>query len=337
MLRIRKPQTSNTFCDEDVTKNSKVPRITIPLSTLSLLIFSACTVTPGLLAPESAIRVYLNTGFEYYRWEEGLRLMIWIDGIKASGCNTTTYGRIYELSCYAISEDDIRFDWHLKTSDGTNSEFSIDHKAYDLEDSNVFILASLEGEPHVKQLKRELSKLTAEAGSVTDFGLADPDISELLQVPPQIADCISSTTVPVGTPQESRMESAQQALIAFFSYLHAGEYGQAAELYRGEYDIMHHHNPEIDPDDLAALFRNACTINGAQCLEIRHATLLDKPSTAEFRFAVQFVNEDGSLFTLGPCCGDTDLNAHRQDEFLYTVRLECTGRYLVMEMPVYVP
>ena len=155
--------------------------------------------------------------------------------------------------------------------------------------------------------------------------------------PTLIDNCISSSTVPVETPQESRIETAKEVLSTFFTLLHDGEYGRAAVYYGGEYEVMRDHNPGIAPDDYAALFQKACTVNGAQCLKVRRVTFLEQPSPAEFRFVVQFANEDGSLFWRGPCCGDDRPEMQRQDEFIYTVRIECTGRYLVMELPVYLP
>jgi len=68
--------------------------------------------------------------------------MIWINKIKSSGCNITTNCQSYELSCHAISNDDIRFDWHLITSDGKIGDFSIDNQRYDLADGNIFILTT---------------------------------------------------------------------------------------------------------------------------------------------------------------------------------------------------
>ena len=112
---------------------------------------------------------------------------------------------------------------------------------------------------------------------------------------------------------------------------------QAADLYGGSYDVMQDHNPDFDPDDHAALLRNACTINGAQCLEIRGATLKGQPSPTEYQFGVEFSNDDGSLFTPGPCFGDKNSDRPHQKEFIYTVRLECTGKYLTLEMPIYLP
>lgn len=175
------------------------------------------------------------------------------------------------------------------------------------------------------------------AANVAEFGLAELTTLEDLQTSQALEGCISAPIVARKSSNSPDIESAQKALIGFFYHLHAGDYGRAVELYGGEYDLMRQHNPGIDPDDYASLFRNACTINGAQCLEILQVEFLGKPSNAEFQFAVQFENDDGSLFTLGPCCGDEDINAGPKDKFLYTVRLECTGRYLVMGMPVYVP
>ncbi len=132
-------------------------------------------------------------------------------------------------------------------------------------------------------------------------------------------------------------ELALQALNDFFNKLQAGRYAEAVLIYGGEYNVLRDQNPEIDPDDYAALFHNACTINGAMCLNIRSAELWIKPSPAEFRFTVEFENQDGSLFILGPCCGDTNPNQPHQKEFIYTVKLDDSGRYVVMELPVYLP
>jgi hypothetical protein len=304
---------------------------------LSALALSACAADKPIPDPETAAGVYIQTGFEFYRWEAGLRLMIWHDGIKSSDCATTTNSRSFELHCHAISNDGIRFEWHLETNDGRNANFSINNHSFDLAVGNLFVITTSRKGTNVMQLERDLSEVLAKADSVKAFGVADPTIKEHFQILPGLEDCISSLTNPEETSGTTNTEAAKEALMAFFSNLHAGEYEQAAALYGGEYEVMREHNPDIEPDDHAAFFRNACTINGAQCREIRQATLLDKPKTPEFRFAVQFVNDDDLLFTLGPCCGDEHVEGSQQDEFLYTVRLDCTGRYLVVEMPVYVP
>lgn len=132
-------------------------------------------------------------------------------------------------------------------------------------------------------------------------------------------------------------ELALQTLYDFFNHLQAGRYAEASFLYGGTYNVMRDHNPQVDPDDFTMLFHNACTINGAMCLKIRSAKLWLKPSATEFRFTVEFENPDGSLFVLGPCCGDTNPTQPQQKEFIYTVKYDDAGKYVVMEMPVYLP
>jgi hypothetical protein len=216
-------------------------------------VIPACSMDPTPPGPEIAPGTYLQSGYESYRREEGLTVMICQDGIKKSGCKSST--------------------------------------------------------------RRQ----------------------HFIQTSSDIEGCIRSSIPASDNRPMPSEEAARKALLDFFSYLQTGEYELAAGLYGGSYSVMQDHNPDIDPGDRADLFRNACTINGAYCLEIRQATLLEGPSAAEFLFAVQFVKDDGSLFTLAPCCADEDLKADPQDEFQYTVRLECTGRFLVMELPVYSP
>jgi hypothetical protein len=174
----------------------------------------------------------------------------------------------------------------------------------------------------------------------TEFGLSDPTILEFIQssseIDARLFDCISATT----TEDDSNVpdaESAQQTLVSFFVYLHAGEYKRAVDFYVGVYSSLQDLNPNVDPNDHAALFKNVCTVNGAQCLEVRQSTLLDQLSPAEFRFSVEFSNEDGSLYSRGPCCGDDSVKNDVQTEFIYTVRFACTGDYKVLELPVFNP
>jgi len=142
-------------------------------------------------------------------------------------------------------------------------------------------------------------------------------------------------------PQREQSEPeaalAEQALRGFFADLHAGRYAQAAAAYAGSYETMIDHNPGLDPADHAALFHNACTINGAQCLQVRSARLLESTEAGEFRFEVEFQLEDGSLFVQGPCCEGSATDFPPLSSFTYTVSKGQDGRFRVVEMPVYVP
>lgn len=307
----------------------------ILLFILPMFLFCACSTDLTIKEPESAHGVYIQSAFEFYRWEEGLTLMIWHDGVKYSDCASSTNGHGYLVHCQSTSGEDTRFDWRLETSDGIAADFKINGRLYNLANGALFVVTTSAGDTRVKQFDRDLSTVIPNADGVVEFGLTEPAILPLLQVPPNLDDCISSSAP--GSPSEADLHEARRALYAFFAHLQAGEYERAVAYYGGSYDVMQDHNPSIDPDDRAALFRNACTVNGAQCLKVHGVTLLGQPSPMEYQFAVQFANEDGSIFGRGPCCGEEDSGQFPEEEFIYTVRLECTGKYVVAEMPVYLP
>ena len=141
-----------------------------------------------------------------------------------------------------------------------------------------------------------------------------------------------------GTPKPySDQEHARQTLIRFFDYLHDGSYQEATLLYGGSFDLMIAQNPDLDPTDHPALSRNACTLNGLRCLKVKTARLEKQVSPTEFRFLVEFQNEDGNLFILGPCCGANATDMPPQSVFPYTVTKDAQGNFLLQDVPVYVP
>ena len=152
-----------------------------------------------------------------------------------------------------------------------------------------------------------------------------------------LSSCSPRMTEPPTNQQSEEVLAAQDSLVAFLDDLHEGRYEDAARLYGGTYDIMIDHNPNLDPNDRAGLLRNACTINGAECLELK-SVVLEKEATAnEFDFKVEFMDEDGSLFVLGPCCGGNETDTPQQSVFTIKVIKKDDGDFVVMEMPPYVP
>ena len=132
-------------------------------------------------------------------------------------------------------------------------------------------------------------------------------------------------------------EQAQQALAAFFENLSKGEYAEAAGLYAGDYENLISFNPDLDPQDHAALWQNGCQVNGLQCLVVRSATFKERTSAGEYLFTVEFSNSDGSLFSRGACCGEDPTNTPPTSQFEYRLTQGEDGKYRVLDMPVYVP
>lgn len=142
-------------------------------------------------------------------------------------------------------------------------------------------------------------------------------------------------TPSAGTP--SGEAQARQALVSFLDRLRAGQYDEAVPLYGGTYETMLANNPDTAPGDYAGLLRNACTLNGIQCLRVKSAQLDRQVSEKEFVFEVEFLNADGALFVLGPCCGADETDSPPQSVFYLTVVQVEPDRFAVMDMPPYVP
>ncbi len=147
------------------------------------------------------------------------------------------------------------------------------------------------------------------------------------------------SSAPFSTPTQSiptALESAREALSTYFSLLHAGRYSEAIEHYGGSYEILRVWNPDVDGDDYVTLFERGCTANGLMCVQMGKIVDQEQLSPTEFRFLVEFVNDDGTPFVLGPCCGATEEEMPPQREFTFTVT-KVDNRFLVQDLPVYVP
>lgn len=131
-------------------------------------------------------------------------------------------------------------------------------------------------------------------------------------------------------------QNAEKAAIKFFHLLSTGGYEQAAAMYAGDYSTLQSINPSIDENDRVTLWRNACTINGFQCLPIDQVLSVEKFSLNEYFMLVEFQNPDGSLFVLGPCCGANEEEMPPVSQFDVYI-IERGGEFFVTSLPVLVP
>lgn len=132
------------------------------------------------------------------------------------------------------------------------------------------------------------------------------------------------------------ISKAKGVLKSFFLSLNGGDYSHAAELYGGSYDVLEDMNPGIIFGDAVPLWRNACTMNGFQCLKVKRIVKTERISDTEYRFTIEFKTDDGDLFILGPCCGETESGQPGISQFMVTVR-RINDEFKVMDLPPYVP
>ena len=126
------------------------------------------------------------------------------------------------------------------------------------------------------------------------------------------------------------LEQAREVLFSYLSSLHAGRYAEAVNLYGGSYEILRDWNPALDPNDYTALFESGCETNGLMCLDLAGFLLKEVASPHEFKFNVEFITEDCSLFVSGS-------ETSPQSKFVFTVSKDENGKFLVQDLPVYAP
>lgn len=158
------------------------------------------------------------------------------------------------------------------------------------------------------------------------------DLEELKMIDPvKTAGSDSQTT---GSNQHEPA-NAREALIMYFALLAGRKYEETVNYYGGSYDALEHWNPPIDKNDKAGLLKNGCEVNGLSCFPVRRVVAQEKISPTEHRFTVEFTAEDGKLFSKGPFPGDPE-DTKPQTQFVYTVKKN-GDRFVVMELPVYIP
>jgi hypothetical protein len=159
----------------------------------------------------------------------------------------------------------------------------------------------------------------------------------LIGCAPQSINGLSFTPTPLTpTSLPSTASEAHDVLVDFLTLLHTRHYAEAVSLYGGEYEQLQVFNPEIDPNDHLALWTWTCDHQLLQCLEVRSATFSEL-SGDSYIFQVEFNNSDGSLFVLGPCCGANETEMSPVSQFEYTVSRNTEHRFVVMNLPPYVP
>jgi hypothetical protein len=126
---------------------------------------------------------------------------------------------------------------------------------------------------------------------------------------------------------------AGQALVDYLTALNSGDYTAGAKLYGGPTDLLQTWNPDIK-NDLPALLERACKQNGLVCMLPRSVTYRGPDGRGGYQFLVELNQADGSLFTQGPCCGET--SGPSLTSFLFSV-LPNAGGWMVMDLPPYVP
>lgn len=152
---------------------------------LLILISAGCSPSPSSTppAPDMVGGVYEHAAYEYFHWQEGLNVMIWYDAAQSSTCDSSgpTNENTHVVQCQVNFETNQSFDWQIETSDGLTAKFVLNKNQFDLSKGNVFVVSTAQNPIEIRQFQRNLAGVKPESGSITEFGLNDPDIAEFIR------------------------------------------------------------------------------------------------------------------------------------------------------------
>src|SRR5215213_3651451 len=146
------------------------------------------------------------------------------------------------------------------------------------------------------------------------YGYKDYDAKKMLPVLQAIRASFKAQPVPISQD----LERARNVLVRYFKLLHDGYYDEAVNLYADDYEVLAQWNPDVPANHYGQLFAAACETQ-LRCLEVRRVVRSKAISASQFDFVVEFSNENGTLFKLGPCCGATEKEMPTTTQFAYSV------------------
>jgi len=164
--------------------NTKIPKAIQIFAILMILISTTgCSPVSSPPAPDMVGGVYSHAAYEYFRWLEGLDVMIWYDAAQSSSCDSSgpTSTKTHLVECQALSNSGRSLDWQIETSDGLTAKFVLNDKQFNLPDGNVFVVSTAQDAIEIQQFQRDLSGVKLENESITTFALNDPDIAEFIR------------------------------------------------------------------------------------------------------------------------------------------------------------
>ena len=127
---------------------------------------------------------------------------------------------------------------------------------------------------------------------------------------------------------EIEMAEAKQVLDKYLNFLFTQQYEQALSYYGGDFAYLEQSNPDIKPEFKAKLLEHYCLLQKGICLKpmIINELVL---SQNEYKFDVQYFNNDGSLYaTPGcPCKGGG------KNTFELRVKKDALGKLMVFDLP----
>ena len=138
---------------------------------------------------------------------------------------------------------------------------------------------------------------------------------------------------------EDESTKAEEVLVSFFTYLNNQDFEKALTLFElddptNSWEGLESFSLPEDRKNKAKVLKNYCEATGT-CLKAK-VIEIKKENNNSYKLVVQFQNNDGNTFVLGPCCGATEEEMPSQNKFDFTVK-KINNVFKVTTAPVYRP
>lgn len=123
-----------------------------------------------------------GAGYVLHSWPDGLKILIVHDTPNAFFCSGEggTSSPVYHLECDTEANDGRTIQWRVETSDGISAQLSVGAENFNVVESSVFLMRSIEGGVGVEQISRDLSTLIFDHDQIFAFIKDDEDISAFI-------------------------------------------------------------------------------------------------------------------------------------------------------------
>ena len=156
----------------------------------SLFASNGCSVpnpTPAPVPPASTdyTSTIGNGTMSIIHGYDGLSILICSDIAGGSSMSTTMTGSsppVQKSVGYAASQDERRLDWLIEKRNGQKTTCRLNNKDFDLQKGTLFLVKTKGGETKIDQLTQDLSEVSPDTESFTDFAKKNSEVSALLEV-----------------------------------------------------------------------------------------------------------------------------------------------------------
>jgi len=115
----------------------------------------------------------IDQGSLYYM---GTIFVVWSDASGGGGGSWSTSAQAAKCEGSLVGKNGGRVEFSCQTADGKTGQVTVDGRAYNLADGNLFLVSTAGDKTQAKQLKRALREVKFERESLEAFARSDADI-----------------------------------------------------------------------------------------------------------------------------------------------------------------